>query len=103
MKFENILIQLFTWLKKRLMEAEPAFTALGIEADKPLGRSIPPKVPVSNDNDINIMPIPIQDEISGQTIDASLPKCSARSIRNLRNAVIWSEILAPPLALREDE
>ena len=112
MKFENILILLFSWLKKRLM-TEQAYTAPGREADMLQGMSVPPKVPVSDhtytasawgkNDDIENRPIPIQDEISEQTMEGSLPKCSARSIQNLRNAVIWSEILAPPLALREDE
>ena len=112
MKFENILILLFSWLKKRLM-TDQTYTAPGKEADMLQGRSIPPQVPVSDlkytasawreNDDIENRPIPIQDEISEQTMEGSLPKCSARSIQNLRNAVIWSEILAPPLALREDE
>lgn len=112
MKFENILILLFSWLKKRLM-TDQAYPAPGKEADMLQGRSVPPRVPVSDhtytassrgkNDDVKNRPIPIQDEISKQTRDAPLPKCSARSIQNLRNAVIWSEILAPPLALREDE
>ena len=112
MKFENILILLFSWLKKRLM-TDQAYTEPGKEADMPWGKSVPPRVPVSDltytasargKNDaVKNRPIPIQDEISKQTGEGSLPKCSARSIQNLRNAVIWSEILAPPLALREDE
>ena len=112
MKFENILILLFSWLKKRLM-TDQAYTAPGKEADMPWGRSVPPQVPVSDhtytasvrgkNDDVKKRPIPIQNDISEQTMEGSLPKCSARSIQNLRNAVIWSEILAPPLALREDE
>ena len=111
MKFENILILLFSWLKKRLM-TDQAYTAPGKEADMLQGRIVPPRVPVSDhtykassrgkNDDIENRPIPIKDEISKQTMEGSLPKCSARSIQNLRNAVIWSEILAPPLALRED-
>ncbi|MEA1934343.1 MAG: hypothetical protein U9N60_07935 [Thermodesulfobacteriota bacterium] len=112
MKFENILILLFSWLKKKLM-TDQAYTEPGKEADMLWGRSVPPQVPVSDhtytassrgeNDDVKNRPIPIQDEISEQTMDAPLPDSSARSIQNLRNAVIWSEILAPPLALREDE
>ncbi|MCK5324143.1 MAG: hypothetical protein KAJ45_08340, partial [Desulfobulbaceae bacterium] len=48
MKFENILILLFSWLKKRLM-TDQAYTAPGKEADMPQGRRIvPPRVPVSD-------------------------------------------------------
>ena len=112
MKFENILILLFSWLKKRLI-TDQAYTEPGKEADMPWGRSVPPQVPVSDltyrassrgKNDaVKNRPIPIQDEISEQAMKGSLLKCSVCSIQNLRNAVIWSEILAPPLALREDE
>lgn len=112
MKFENILILLFSWLKKRLMTNQ-AYTAPGKEADMLQGRNVPPQVPVSDhtytasargkNDSVKTRPIPTQEEISKQTMEGSLPKCSARSIQNLRNAVIWSEILAPPLALREDE
>ena len=112
MKFENILILLFSWLKKRLI-TDQAYTEPGKEADMPWGRSVPPQVPVSDltyrasargkNDDVKNRPIPIQDEISEQAMKGSLSKCSVCSIQNLRNAVIWSEILAPPLALREDE
>ena len=112
MKFENILILLFSWLKKRLM-TDQAYTAPGKEADMPQGRNVPPQVPVSDhtytasargkNDDVENRPIQAQDEISKQTMAAPLPDSSTRSIQNLRNAVIWSEILAPPLALREDE
>lgn len=121
MKLDNIYILLLaiylvwrflSWRRKKLLTYR-APTAPGKEDYRPRARSVPPQVPVSDDmytapaweenDDTEIRPIPKQDKICEQRTDAPLPKSSARCIRYLRNVVIWSEILASPVALRDEE
>ncbi len=123
MKFDDIYILLLviyfvwrflSWRRKKLLTYRSG-NAPGRDDNRRQAKSVPPQVPVSDDmypasaweenDDTEIRPMPTQDKISGQTTDAPLPNSStcSCSIQDLRNAVIWSEILAPPLALRDEE
>ena len=121
MKLDNIYILLLviyviwrflSWRRKKLLTYR-ASTVPGKGDDRPRPRIVPPRVPVSDDmypaldreenDDTEIRPIPTPDKISEQTTDEPLPTSLPHSIRDLQNGVIWYEILAPPLALRDDK
>lgn len=68
----------------------------------------PPPIPVFKDTQKKTMvPPPSKPETvlvqETKAVKAAKPLIEKPTIQDLRKAVIWSEILAPPLALRENE
>jgi hypothetical protein len=69
----------------------------------------PPPIPISKEikKKKAAAPPPIKPEIvklqEPKVIKADLPLIKKPTIQDLRKAVVWSEILAPPVALRENQ
>jgi hypothetical protein len=69
----------------------------------------PPPIPISKEikKKKAAPPPPIKPEFvklqEPKVVKADLPLIKKPTIRDLRKAVVWSEILAPPVALRENQ
>jgi len=90
-------------------ELELAMEDVTLEDLEPIRKETPPERVVrvlEKTPSPKIKPAPVK--VVAESIEPAVsekeirPKCLAYGVQDLRRAVIWSEILAPPLALRDE-
>jgi hypothetical protein len=119
--WKNILIDAYEQIQRGIKEAQEQKKAQDDKPEKALKSSkpdtpfsekealipIPPPIPSKEIKKKTTTPPPIKPEFGKaqepKVVIADLPLTGKPTVKDLRKAVVWSEILAPPVALRENQ